>query len=609
MRMIPPSIDPETPSPGERHLFHLFAVAAGGGAGDGWTVLHSQDLAHHRRQLEGEIDFLVVAPGLGVLVLEVKGCHRLHRTGGLWYYGADPEGDPRGPFKQASEAMHSLRERVVRHHAHLEGVPFVSAACFPFLELRDASEEWHPWQVIDKGKLEQRDAAGCAEAVLHQARRLFHEKRVAWFREADGEPTADQCDAIVELLRPDYEFFESPKARAKRVDAEVRRFTELQFSALDAMQRNRRVIFDGPAGTGKTLLALEAARRGHAAGRRVLLLCFNRPLAVWLAEQAAGVAAATTLHEHMRRAAGIREGAPELASDDPHFWDVELPQRAWEGLVERPSGYDELVVDEAQDVFRPGFRDVLDVSVSGGLREGFWRVFGDFRHQAIYGDAVDLDMFCAQEGGGCSVFELQQNCRNSPAVAALACAGAGIGAYPTVLRRDEDEPPAVRFYRDPAQQRMLLCAALDELAAAGFTGPQVVVLSTHRDAHSVAGSLTEPPWRDRLTPLVHVEARGPVVELHSGRTCYASVHRYKGLEARAVVLTDVEHLETARERDLFYVGATRATQRLVVLAHESLRHRLPACERRGAGGHAVAAHPAAPFAVRPPAHHLACRGR
>ena len=574
MRLMPPSIDPETPSEGERHVFHLFAEAAAAGEGGGWTVLHSQDLAHHRRQLEGEIDFLVVAPGLGVLVLEVKGCHRLQRTGGMWHYGADPEGDPRGPFKQASEAMHSLRERLVRHHPHLEGVPFVSAACFPFLDFREPSEEWHAWQVVDKGKLEQQGVVACVTAVLRQARQLFAARRAAWFSEAGGEPAPDHCDDIVELLRPDYEFFESPKARARRIDEEVRRFTELQFSALDAMQRNRRVVFDGPAGTGKTLLALEAARRGHAAGRRVLLLCFNRPLAVWLAEQAAGTAEATTVHDHMRRAAGIREGAPELGSDDARFWEVELPQRAWDGLVDHPGDYDELVVDEAQDVFRGRFRDVLDVSVAGGLREGFWRVFGDFAHQAIYGDAVDLDTFCREDGGGCAVFELRQNCRNPPAIAALACAGAGIGAYPAVLRADEDEPPAVRFYRDAAQQRELLRAALDELAAAGFTGPQVAVLSTHRDARSAAASLTEPPWRDRLCPLVHDGPRGPVVELRGGKTRYASVHRFKGLEARAVVLTDVESLETARERDLFYVGATRATRRLVVLAHAGVRPHL-----------------------------------
>jgi len=100
------------------------------------------------------------------------------------------------------------------------------------------------------------------------------------------------------------------------------------------------------------------------------------------------------------------------------------------------------------------------------------------------------------------------------------------------------------------------------------------VLSTRNDAACAAAGLTEPPWSDRVTPLVRETPRGPAVDLHSNRTRYASVYRFKGLEARAVVLTDIERLDTARERDLFYVGATRATQRLIVLANESLRGRL-----------------------------------
>ena len=278
MRLIPPHIDPDTPSDGEKWVFAQFATAgrpvagasdAGGGSGldtSGWTVLHSQDLAHHRRQMEGEIDFLVVAPGLGVLVIEVKGCHKLRREHGLWYYGADRAGDPRGPFKQASEAMHSLRERLGRQRAHLHGVLFQSVVCFPFIDFSGVSEEWHPWQVIDHAKLRQRPIAEWVAAALRQARERTEELRKSWFDPHAGEPTADQCDEIVKVLRHDFEFYESPKARAQRIDEEIRHYTESQFEALDHMRRMPRVVFDGPAGTGKTLLAIEAARRARSDG-------------------------------------------------------------------------------------------------------------------------------------------------------------------------------------------------------------------------------------------------------------------------------------------------------------------------------------------------------
>jgi DNA polymerase III delta prime subunit len=597
MRMIPPHIDPDTPSDGEKLVFELLAaVGEAGGAGgsgldtSGWTVLHSQDLAHHRRQMEGEIDFLVVAPGLGVLVVEVKGCHRLRRERGLWFYGADADGDPRGPFKQASEAMHSLRDRLARQRTHLHGVIFQSVVCFPFIDFTDVSEEWHPWQVVDHAKLRQRPITEWIAAALRQARERAEGLRKAWFDPRAAEPTPEQCEEIVRVLRHDFEFYESPKARAQRIDEQIRHYTESQFEALEHMRRMPRVVFDGPAGTGKTLLAIEAARRARSSGRRALLLCFNRPLAEWLREQTAGLCDATTVSDHMVRAAGIPAGSALFAEDG--FWKGTLPRLAAEALIERPPDYDELILDEAQDVLRHQFLDVLDFSVRGGLEDGFWRIFGDFRHQAIYDDSVDLDAFCDGDGRSCVVYDLVENCRNAPAVAALACAGAGIcaagvegtsagsdavaGGYARCLRPDDGDPPEVRFYRDAAQQRELLCAALQELRDAGFAGPQVAVLSTRNDAACAAAGVTEQSWRDRLTPLMRDTPRGPVADLRSNKMRYASVHRFKGLEAHAVVLTDIEHLDTPRERDLFYVGATRATQRLIVLANEALRPRLTA---------------------------------
>ena len=184
MRLIPPSIAETTQSGGERVVFDSLAAtsadaatSAHHGAPDptGWTVLHSFDIADHRRRLAGEIDFLCIVPGKGVLVLEVKGCHELRRRGGDWYYGSSHEPDHRGPFRQASEAMHSLRERVTQQHRQFDGVPFWSAVCFPFIDFAEESAEWHPWQVIDRRALQAQPLARLIEGVLDQARKLLVE--------------------------------------------------------------------------------------------------------------------------------------------------------------------------------------------------------------------------------------------------------------------------------------------------------------------------------------------------------------------------------------------------------------------------------------------------
>ena len=596
MRLIPPTIPADTPSDGEKLVFELLAADS---AHDGWTILHSLDVAHHRRQQQGEIDFACIVPGRGVLCLEIKGCHRLSRSRGVWYYGADTEGDSRGPFKQASQAMHSLRNRLVRRRRHLKRIPFQSAVCFPFLDFTETSEEWHDWQVIDRRGLDARPIADLIAAVLDRARERTAELRLPWFDPKAGEPTPAQCDEIVKALRGDFEFYESPKARARRLDDEIRRFTEEQFAVLDQFARNPRVIVDGSAGTGKTLLAVEQARRSASAGRRVLLLCFNRALAKWLAEEAegngmtggseevernerVGKTTVLTIHEYMRRVSGVDFTEEQLGAKG--FWQDDLPAAALERLLDGsgalrgivPGGgeaFDELILDEGQDMLRESYLDVLELSLSGGFAEGRFRIFGDFAHQAIF-DAADLAFDDLQRRcPGVVIADLSVNCRNTPRVLALA-RGVDAGESGRIARPDDGVDPVVRFYRDAEHQCDLLGEALEQLRDEGFTGPQVVVLSPHNDQACAAAGFCglAGAWRDRLAPLVPIGGHEP--DLRSGKTKYASIYRFKGLESRAVVLTDIDRLETAHERDLFYIGATRATQRLIVLAHERLKGEL-----------------------------------
>ena len=63
------------------------------------------------------------------------------------------------------------------------------------------------------------------------------------------------------------------------------RLTEEQYYLLDLLGGNARCLFEGAAGTGKTLLALEFARRCSRSGDRVLLICFNRLLGDWFANE------------------------------------------------------------------------------------------------------------------------------------------------------------------------------------------------------------------------------------------------------------------------------------------------------------------------------------
>ena len=150
-RMIPPLYDRDLTSPGEAWVFETLCSDT---VTSDWVVLHSLSLARHVERLEGEIDFVVIIPGSGIICLEVKGVRTIRRReDGVWEIGAQPLIDPRGPFKQASEGMHSLRNYVLKRQPPLAGIPFMSAVVFPYLTFSEESVEWRAGQVIDHQRI------------------------------------------------------------------------------------------------------------------------------------------------------------------------------------------------------------------------------------------------------------------------------------------------------------------------------------------------------------------------------------------------------------------------------------------------------------------------
>ena len=107
--LIPPDYPPGT-SPGEVLVFEALREPL---TGRGWTVLHSLHIPEHMRQVEGEADFVVLMPGLGVLTLEIKSHLRADYVDGAWYFGESAGPDYRGPFRQAEMAARSIKRKVV----------------------------------------------------------------------------------------------------------------------------------------------------------------------------------------------------------------------------------------------------------------------------------------------------------------------------------------------------------------------------------------------------------------------------------------------------------------------------------------------------------------
>ena len=562
--MIPPRILHDCSSDGEREIFRRLQDDP---ETRDWIVLHSLDVAEHVTNIAGEIDFVAIVPGKGVLCVEVKACKFLSRDQGLWHYGRAAKPDARGPFKQASAAMHSIRTRLAKNRPELARVPFWSAVLFPFVEFSEESEEWHSWQVIDSKSFRSGSIGSLLSNVLVKARRFLQTRASAsWFNPKSHEPGIQQCLQIAETLRPDFEYFESVGARSERLERELTSYTAEQYGALDAMEANPRVVFVGPAGTGKTLLAIEATRRGASIGRKVLFLCFNRLLGKWLEEQLSIFGpnvVARTLHQHMLTVSRTNV----VESPDQTYWGEKLPELAIEALLDDAheiNQFDEIVVDEAQDILRREYLDFLDLSLKGGLASGQWRFFGDFERQAIYSAAnLPLNEFIETRCNFAPVYNLRINCRNTPRVAELVHLLGGLDPpYGRILRPDDGLEPEINYYADDLRQNSFLLDSVEILRNEGFSNKDIVVLSPRADATCSASKAYAHPLSGPFRPF-----EGPP----GGYIRYCSIHAFKGLESPAVIVTDINRLDASSSTALFYVAATRALQRLIILANESAK--------------------------------------
>ena len=568
-RMIPLHIPIATESSAERKLFEELEQSCS----DEWIVLHSLDLAQRGTGPLGEADFVVIAPGFGVMVIEAK--TYLERTPeGEWL--THPQGPPkeRNPFEQANDAMYRIMDWVRTH-----GMPDVLAAAVvivPDMDIVAGRDqiEWSSRQLIDRSRYRSKS--------LEQLLIDVFEAQRAELPHPSARLDAQQAERIVRVLRGEVECYVSPKARIENQLAEVRRYTREQFRVIDEWAGNPRLLVDGLAGTGKTLLAIESARRAVESGRRVLLVCFNNLLGEWLKGETESLGEAcrtVTIYEFMQGIVGDETGA-ELSTA---YYEEELPERVFDILADRAGAeaeapFDELVIDEAQDILVNGsFLTVLDTVLAGGLAGGRWRFFGDFGHQDIFGrlEAPPRDVLERTLGYQPPLVTLRENCRNLPRVAHLAGAlGEVDGGYRDCRRDDDGFDPRVEFYDGAKTARKALVSALDGLEAEGFEPGQIVVLSRRSVRNCLAAQVDSGKWGDRLRELGDA-ARG-------GNTGYDSIYRFKGREAPAIVITDIDPLEAdgrwsdvADVRALLYVGVTRALSRVVVIAHEEWRDALP----------------------------------
>lgn len=563
--MIPSVISPEVKSPAERKIFEWFQSDPGT---DDWIVLHSMGITTHNKVIYGEIDFLVLAPRLGIFALEVKG-GRVKRENGIWYftnrYGKTNH-KSRGPFEQAKDGIFSvvaaMKKRLDGAHRYLSGVLFGYGVMFPDIEYTASGIEEEQWQVFDS-----RHGVNVAKFVEQLSEGAVF-KWEALYGEMSNSKMPDTADVkyMASVLRGDFDCAISLGTQLRNAKDALISLTKEQYCCLDQLDDNPRCLIQGPAGTGKTLLAIEEVKRSVARGEKVALFCFNANLADWMAGYFEEMAEPLrpefvgTFHKYMTRivkAANITLVYPNNPDKVRWYYQKELPEAAQKVLEDASNRFDKIIIDEGQDLIRDNYLNVMDCCLRKGLDRGRWTMFGDFSMQAIYADGMsgaeliekldDIATFIR--------FKLTVNCRNTRPICKEIQTVTGFTA-PNGLWTKVDGPP-VQYITWSTMEEQLerLEGLLKQLEESNIAPESITILSPRKREDSVVSMLQTYDVPDFRIP-------------QEMNTTFCTVQGYKGLENTVIILTDIEDFSSEK---LMYVGLSRACSGLFILESEAAK--------------------------------------
>lgn len=566
MKMLPSFVGPETKSSGERRLFELLQSLD---FGETAFCLHSLNLPEHLYKAAGELDFVIILPE-GIFILEVKGGGVTFRDG-IWHHQnrwGKVDRNSEGPFRQANSGMHSMIDRIGREFSipGFKDVVIGYGVIFPDCPFDAESVEWDLRTVFDNRSW----SANALRSYLVNLAKYWHNK----FPTRPARMSADIMKAIRTALRPDFELAPNLQSRAGLVDAQLERLTQEQYDRLDMVEHSDRLLFEGGAGTGKTFLAAEIARRHALQTQRILMVCFSPLLASFLRSRVNDpkiliLPIHQLMMEYVKKYSRIPDGYV-TGMDVRSTWFKEMLVPVYEKAIRNAvdaDKFDVLIVDEGQDIINLEYMAVLDPLLRGGLQSGVWRIFLDPNAQSGIFSLFEQDALDLLKSFSLFTPRLKKNCRNtSPIVlqtylhtgADLNAEGAGPG--PDV---------SISYYGDSIDSAALLEKSLRELQNQQIPAGDITILSPLQWSESSARRI-KPPLLSRIKVL-----RGSLQDTFpDSRTTFSTVADFKGLENRFVILTDVTDLDSTHSAiSNLYVGMTRPRVMLQLHLHESMRKR------------------------------------
>ena len=376
---------------------------------DEYTILHSVPVYRRSskgsRLVDGELDFLLIHPDKGFIVIEVKGGGILRDsfTGQWKSVGADgQEHNIKDPYEQGKEYSFAILGDLKKQNTTLSfNYPVSHAAWFPDINVK--GRDLGISVELSGITLDKNDLGKTATSIPSLFKTCLGDKN-------NLTPGIMGVKALCDYLAPSWEIRISLSSVIKAEQKIVYEATRSQYRILSLLQRHNRALICGAAGTGKTFIALEKAKRiiESNEGKKVLLVCFNVRLSEKLKELVNFTSNIDVFHFHGLCVAMCQKSNIPIPQPDPigppeTYFKHELPEALLDALCQVDDRYDALIVDEGQD-FDSSWWMPLSETLKNPNDDIFYIFYDD--NQMLYNRNINFPIHKDS-------FFLHENCRNT----------------------------------------------------------------------------------------------------------------------------------------------------------------------------------------------------
>ena len=507
---------------------------------DEYYVFHSFVIINNVNgvQYESETDFIVFNPQKGIICIEAK-AGQVKCESGKWMYGSGIEMSHGGPYRKADSDKWKLQKYFQRKGLQnlWDKCKVLHAVWFPsitraYLNMIQMPSDGDKSITLTKESLSN---------IKEDIDKIFDIQLPA-----NVETNLSQAEAqkvLSMVLCPTFDLVPAVASELAIKRSAFNRLLKEQSVLLNFLEEQPCAVISGVAGTGKTMIAVEKARRHSEIGEKVLFLCYNRKLCDFLREKYMGE------NVHYYTIDALACYLCNTSTADYGQLENTLMEMYYSGVFP----YKHVIIDEGQDFGQNRIEEssviqTLESIVLSDEIKGTFYLFYD-KNQLVQGRQIPqyiADSDCK--------LTLYKNCRNTENIAITSMRPLGKDKKPKMFQGCvKGVSPDIHIASSEADSLEYLNKVLKKLTDEKYEDIVILTCTTEDQswlsAHCVNGSY---PFNNRQIK-------------------FTSCRKFKGLEADAIVLVDVTRgtFDVGGNNLVFYVGASRARFRLSIIVNMS----------------------------------------